>query len=212
MDIAKLIQLKPDEEVLMTVRQDFVPFVPRMVFFALWFVIPFFFLFPLFRQGAWGVGVFLLLVLSAVFFSLRSWFAWQRTIFVVTDRRLIDIDQHGFFDRSISELFFSGIDEVSFRRKGFFSTIFRYGLVLIKTTGSAADIEVRRVRNPSRLTDLVNDLREAVINEEPKDPKTRKVRKLVKGMSEDEIEELAEVSREKFRKRAVREFFEEDEE
>ncbi len=205
----KFGQLKPDEEILMEVHQDWVPYIPRLVVFAIWFVIPWFFLFPLFRRGWIGVAAFFVVVLLALFFWLRSWYAWQKTMFVVTNRRMVDIDQHGYFSRTVSEMFFSNIDDVSYRKKGVLQMIFGYGTVRLETSGSAADIEVSRVRQPSRLHDLINDLRGAEIEGEPKDPKERKLKKIASNLSEDEIAEVAQETRKRFRKRAVKEFFEE---
>lgn len=210
MDVAKLIQLKPKEELLMVVVQDWKPMIPKMILFAGWFIIPWFFLFPLFNIGWVGVGIFLLLVLSSLFFAARSWFAWQRTIFVVTDRRLVDIEQHGWFDRTISELFYSGIDDVTWRKKGLVATLLGYGTVLIRTAGSAADIEILRVRQPARLHDLINEIREAVIDEEPKDPRARKLNRVAHDLNEEEMEEFARKAKRKVRKKAMKQFFGDD--
>ncbi|MBU0531152.1 PH domain-containing protein [Patescibacteria group bacterium] len=210
MDVAKLIQLKPEEELLMAVVQDWKPFIPKMVIFAVWFIVPWFFLFPLFSLGWIGVGIFVLLVLSCLFFAGRSWFAWQRTIFVVTDRRLVDIEQRGLFDRTISELFYSHIDDVTWRKKGVVATLLGYGTVLIRTAGSAADIEVLRVRQPARLHDLINEIREAVIDDEPKNPKTRKLNRIAHDLNEEEIEVFERKAKSKVRKKAMNEFFGDD--
>lgn len=211
MDISKLIKLKAEEEILMITQQHPVPFVPRMVVFLALFVVPFFLMFPLFSLGEVGVLIFVVVLLLAVFLAARSWNAWQNTVFVVTDRRMIDIDQHGFFSRVISELFYSGVDDVTYYKKGISPTVFGYGTVLIQTSGSADDIEVRRVSNPARLADLINEIREAVMNEEPKDPKTRKLYKVAKGMDEGEVEEVVRDAEKKFRKRAFDNFFEGEE-
>jgi len=210
MDVAKLIQLKPKEELLMVVIQDWKPFLPKMVIFAVWFIVPWFFLFPLFRIGWIGVGIFILLVLSSLFFAFRSWFAWQRTVFVVTDRRLVDIEQHGLFDRTISELFYSGIDDVTWRKKGLVATMFGYGTVLIRTAGSAADIEVLKVRQPAKLHDLINEIREAVIDEEPRNPKTRKLNRIAHDLDEEEMEVFERKAKRKVRKKAMKQFFGDD--
>lgn len=196
----------------MTVRQDFVPFIPWTVVLVIWFVLPFFFMFPLFTLGEWGVLIFVVVLLACLFFAYRTWFSWQRTMFVVTDRRLVDIDQNGFFDRTISELFYSGIDDVSYRKKGLLATLFGYGQVLIRTTGSAADIEIRRVRKPAKLHDLINDLREAVLEGEPIDPKERELHKAAKNLSDEEVAAMTEETQKKFRKKALEEFFAADDE
>lgn len=154
------IQLKPHEEVLEVVRESIIPQIPRFSLLVLWFVLPFFFLFALFREGVMGVIIFLVVLLSAIFFLSRAVFRWSNTVLVVTDMRIVDIDQNGFFDRTVTEAVFKQIDEVNYRVKGFVPTIFRYGTVRIHMRGSAADIEFARMTRPARIHDLINDLRE----------------------------------------------------
>ena len=158
--IDKTIQLKPEEDVLEVVHEDIVPHLPRFFLLFLWVVIPFFFLFPLFREGWVGVLVFGGLVGSATFFFLRAYVKWTNTVLIVTDRRVIDVERKAFLDRVISEISYPRIDEVSYRVKGILPTLFRYGDIRIQMSGSAADIEFKHAARPSRVHDLINDLRE----------------------------------------------------
>lgn len=158
MEIEKLIELKPREEVLETVRETVYPKVWRMSLLLIWFLIPFFFLFPLFRIGAFGVVIFFLLVLSALFFLGREFTKWSRTVLVVTDKRVIDVDQKGYFDKVVTETSYKQIDEASYRVKGFFPTIFRYGVITLKLRGAAADIEFSNITKPARVHNIINDL------------------------------------------------------
>ena len=84
---------------------------------------------------------------------------WSRTVLVVTDMRVIDVDQKGFFDKVVTETSFKQIDEVSYRVKGLMPTIFSYGIITIKLSGSAADIEFVNIKKPARVHNLINDLK-----------------------------------------------------
>ena len=161
MDVTKLFQLKPEEEILEVVHETIVPSLPKFLGLLLWLVVPFFLLFPLFALGPFGVIIFILLVASAVLAIIKAFLVWSRTVFVITDRRIIDIDQKGFFDREVTEASFRKIDEVSYRVKGVVATIFRYGSVRLHMRGSSADIEFLHVSRPARVHDLINDLRNA---------------------------------------------------
>ncbi len=152
-------ELKPHEEILETVHQTLVPNTPRFALYVLWLVIPFFFLFPLFREGLGGVLVFLGLVISGGVMLLRRSMRWSGTVLVLTDKRIIDIDQRGFFDRIVTEVAYTQIDEASYRVKGFWATIFRYGSIRLDLNGSAADIQFDFVPRPARVHNLINDLR-----------------------------------------------------
>lgn len=158
--IDKAIQLKPEEDVLEVVHEDIVPHLPHFFLLFLWVVIPFFFLFPLFREGWVGVLIFAGLFASATYFFLRAYVKWSCTVMIVTDRRVIDVERKAFFDREISEISYPRIDEVSYRVKGLFPTLFRYGSIRLHVSGTAADIEFKNAARPSRIHDLINDLRE----------------------------------------------------
>lgn len=153
-------ELKPHEEILATVRQSLIPIFWKFLLFAFWLLIPFFFLFPLFREGVVGVIVFFGLVISGFALFLRQYLRWVGTTLIVTDKRVVDIDQRGFFDRIVTEASYSQIDEASYRVKGFWATVFRYGSIRLDLSGSAADIKFERVNRPARVHNLINDLRE----------------------------------------------------
>ena len=153
-------QLKPHEEILETVHESVIPHLPRFVLFVLLFALPFFFLFPLFQEGVVGVIVFFVLLLVTSVLLWRAFFRWKNTALVITDLRVVDLDQKGFFDRTVTESVYKQMDEVNYRVKGFFPTIFRYGTVRLHMNGSAADIEFKNIVRPARIHDLINDLRE----------------------------------------------------
>ncbi len=159
MKLLNLIQLRRDEEILEIVHESFVPHIPRFFLLGLWFLVPFFFLFPLFQMGTIGVVIFVVLLVSGTILFWRSYRRWAYTVFVITDQRIIDIDQKGFFDRVVTETTFYEIDEVSYRVKGVCATIFRYGFVRLQLAGSAADIEFDKIKRPARIHALINDLR-----------------------------------------------------
>ena len=153
-------ELKPHEDVLEIVRESIIPNLFRLSVYIIWVLVPFFFLFPLFRQGMVGIVIFFLLALSGVFMLTRRLKRWSGTMLVLTDKRIVDIDQRGFFDRTVTETPYSQIDEASYRVKGVCATLFRFGSVRLEVKGSAADIQFERIFHPARIHDLINDLRQ----------------------------------------------------
>ena len=105
---------------------------------------------------------------------------------IVTDRRLIDLDQRGLFDCVVTEAPFRQIDEVTYRVKGLLPTLCRYGDVRVQLAGSAADLAFCRIPAPQRLHDLINDLRRAP-DPEQQDPHEQTLRRLASEASPDEI-------------------------
>jgi len=162
MDAPKFLRLKAEEEVLEVLRASMAPHLMKFALLVVWLLLPFFFLFPLLREGTWGVVVVVVWILSGVLFLARAYLKWSRTLLVVTDRRVVDHEQKGFFHRVVTEARFDQIDEVSYFVKGISSTVFRYGTLHIQLEGSAADIEVTHIKRPARISDLLNDLRSEV--------------------------------------------------
>lgn len=159
MDAPNYIELKVHEQVLEVVHASLLPKLWMFAFATIWTVLPFFFLFPLWRQGSWGIVVFFVWVVWGLIVVSRLYLMWVRTVFLVTDMRVIDYDQQGFFNRVITQARFEQMDEVSVQVKGIVATLFHYGTLRLKLHGAAADIEVERVRHPEHLADLINDLR-----------------------------------------------------
>ena len=160
----KIIQLRPGEEIFTVVHEHFIPHFPKILLFFLWLVIPFFFLFPLWREGILGIIIFFALIGSASIYAFRFFFKWSHTVLIITDQRVIDIEQKSFFDRIVTEIPIHSIDEAAYRIKGFIPTIFTFGTVRLKTTGSSADIKFSRIHKPAKIQALINDLR--IVNKE----------------------------------------------
>ncbi len=162
MNAPKFLQLKAEEDVLEVLHASMAPYVLKFSLMVIWLLLPFFFLFPLLREGTWGVWLLILWVLSGMIMLGRAYLKWARTVLVITDRRVVDHDQKGFFDRVVTEARYDQIDEVSYQVKGIASTLFRYGTLRVQLNGSAADIEVHHIKKPAKISDKINDLRSEV--------------------------------------------------
>ncbi len=156
----RLIKLKPREEILEVVHESALPQIPKFTFFIILLSLPFFLMFPLFREGTIGVIIFFVLLVVAVFLIWRAFYVWSRTFLLVTDRRIVDFNQEGLYARTITEARHYQVDDVAYRIKGFWKTIFRLGELEIKLQGNAADIEFYYVKRPARIADLLHDLRD----------------------------------------------------
>lgn len=152
------IKLKEDEEFVLKVHHYFLVFVPHLLLSLLIFVLDFFLLYFLFRQGAWGVYVFLLVLLITLFYFFRILFFWYKNIFVITDKRLVDFDQQGFFNKKVSEIPFNKIRDVSFHRKGLWQTMCKYGDLHIHMKESDKPIKLYNIKDTEDLQELMNKL------------------------------------------------------
>ena len=202
-----LIQLRPGEQILDVVREDFVPTLPWWIFLFIWIALPFFFLVPLMRQGMIGLIFLAVMAGAGVIMTFRTHFSWQKTVLVVTDQRSVDISQHGFFDRTVNELEHKDLSEVTFRVKGLLSTTFRFGTVYLRAAGNAADIAVRRIHRPIDLHHLLNDLKKEAKNDSLAVGRVQKLKSLANHLSDDEVIRLAAAVEKRERDIASQQFF-----
>lgn len=153
-------QLRPGEELIRIVRRSFLAFLWPSVVAACFIIAPFFFLVPLFRWVPWGVIGFFVLVLLGVVLTLRVAVSASLTAFLLTNERIIDVDQRGFFDRTVSEARYDSLVDVRVRVKGMLQTLFRLGDVIVQTTGATTTVAVRGVRKPEKVQALIVELQE----------------------------------------------------
>lgn len=75
----------------------------------------------------------LILPLFVIAYWFYRWVGWYYTVYIVTDQRIVEVHQKGFFDRSITEWQHSKILHVNYRVKGFQAVIFNYGDITVRT-------------------------------------------------------------------------------
>lgn len=99
-----------------------------------------------------GAGFGLGLVLFLYHFLM-----WFYTYYIVTDQRIRQITQHGFFGKDVVELRLSKIQNMSYTVPGFTGEMFRFGTIVIQTM--VGDLVIKNVEHPD---EIYNKLQDAV--------------------------------------------------
>lgn len=159
MQISSLIKQKSYEKVEYVLRRHWVTFTPVLLLFVFLILVP-----PalsamtnnLFPGFLFQPNVYPAIILSgAVFYlSILLFFFAQFIDFyldewIITNDRILDIEQFGLFSRNISELDLFRIQDVTTDVKGFFGTIFKYGNLHVKTASQNTQIIFRKIPNPN---------------------------------------------------------------
>jgi hypothetical protein len=79
-------------------------------------------------------------------------------IFIVTNRRVVDIHQEQLFSRPIAELSLEDVEDVKSEVTGIFETIFNYGDVSVQTAGAHDYFNAENLRYPREITSIILDL------------------------------------------------------
>jgi hypothetical protein len=80
---------------------------------------------------------------------LPSWINWYYSMYIVTDRRLIQITQRGLFKKSFVDLGLSQIQSLNYEINGLQATLLGYGTILVQTY--VGDLVIHEVHHPAKL-------------------------------------------------------------
>jgi hypothetical protein len=159
MNVEKIITLKPQEKVLRVARNYWLVYLPSWAFGFFLILAAFFTMYFLFSKGKWGVAIFTVLNIIGAYHVLRTAVRWHWNAFIVTDMRVVDVDQRGFFERVVSEAPIDKIQDLSYSVRGVVGTLFNFGSVSLQTSGSTATVDLSHTRDPKELYHLIVETR-----------------------------------------------------
>ena len=84
-----------------------------------------------------------------------AWTNYYLDLWVVTDRRIIDIQQHGLWSRKISECRLDRVQDISTEVRGFLPTLLGFGDVRIQTAAEAERFIMKDVPHPYEIKDAI---------------------------------------------------------
>lgn len=166
MNLSHLIEQKTYEKVVYVLRRHWFTFLPKISLFIVVALVPvilYFLINNLFPglflgQTFFVIGVLLgsLYYLSILLFFYSQFIVFYLDMWVVTNDRIVDVEQLGLFSRTISELDLFRIQDVTTDVHGIFATLLKYGDVSVKTASSNVHIVFYKIPRP-------NEVREALI-------------------------------------------------
>ncbi|MFH1047269.1 MAG: PH domain-containing protein [Patescibacteria group bacterium] len=179
MNVNKVVTMKEGESVLLIVRRFSLTYSFHLLLSFVLICAPFFFMIPLFSLHGWGLAAFLTSVLVGLLYSARLYREWYWNSFVITTRRVIDIDQIGFFKRTVSEAPYERVQDVSFTIEGVLGTLFKYGTIVVQTAGTHVNLELIYVHQPQKIHHLITETASALQAESNGGVRSQKVAHLL---------------------------------
>ena len=130
-----------------------------IVLFAGFFFLPL--LFPELMEGEMR-SLFLFgeitFILAVWLYGFLVWIDYYFDIWIITDERIINIEQKGLFMRQISEADYTKIQDVTAQIEGFLPTVINYGDVYIQTAAEKERFVFRTISRPYQIEDLLMQL------------------------------------------------------
>ncbi len=96
--------------------------------------------------------------LIVMFFTFESFLIWYYNVYIVTDRRVIDIDFRGLWSKRVSEATLNKVEDVTFETHNFWQILFDYGDIMMQTAAEKTEFEFRAIPKPEMVHDKLTDL------------------------------------------------------
>jgi len=111
----------------------------------------------------WGVSsisitVLIIGLVFLTFFLLGRFFVYNNDLFIITNHRIINIDQSGFFTRRVSEAELENIQNVTYVIKGPIRSLLNFGDIEVSTAGNTPGLVFRNVENPHFVQERIVEL------------------------------------------------------
>ena len=154
-----MIPLREQEKVIRVVRRHWWQagrsFVAPVLALVLFFILRYnlkitFFGYP------WQVLAGLLVV--GALYGLAGFYRWQRDALVVTNQRLVRHEQRGLLNRVVTELLYSDISDIAFKKRGLGAALGNHGTLIIRTLGDRKML-MDRVQRPEEVVEIINSVR-----------------------------------------------------
>ena len=163
--IYRLPNKLPQEKVIKIVRRDVFILIRKVVLFLGLVILPltFYYLIIAPQESLMGSQVaYPLIVLGGSAYYLFVWLFfffsfidYYLDVWIITNERIIDIQQRGFFSRVISEHKLFRIQDVTSEVHGFFPTMLRFGDVHVQTAGAKQRFHFDEIPHPTKIRDII---------------------------------------------------------
>lgn len=170
-----MIQLLPGEELLTAERRHWLPIALESVSLLIAAILPLSLLvgaelmpvgavatvnehqsFVWFLYTVWLLGLWMIFAISITNYYLD--------VLLVTNRRVIDIEQLGLFSRDVAELHLENIVDLHVEVKGFIASFFNYGNLYLQTSSERPQFSMSNVQDPHRVQEIISKARLAIAN------------------------------------------------
>jgi hypothetical protein len=148
---------KRNEDIIMVLRRHWLTFIIKFmpIIAGIFFIaLVHFFVTEYMPEIILGEGKNLLLFFEsfmAMFLWLLAfifWIDYYFDVWIITDSRIIDIEQLGLFKRNVSELEYGKVQDVTTEIHGMLPTLLKYGFVYVQTAGKKTRFIFKQVPNP----------------------------------------------------------------
>lgn len=169
-----MISFRPNEKIIAVYRRHLAVLILEIapIFIFLLIIISGAFSLVIFSPDNWLVLTPLILF-SSIFFAHLFWIAlfimladFFLDVWVLTDQRIIAVEQKGLFSRTVSECALSKIQDTSVDTHGFLATILRFGNLTVRTASEHQDFIFKQMASPMIVSEEIARIAKKYANAE----------------------------------------------
>jgi len=158
---------KPDEQVLYAIRRHWVSYLPHLIFGgAVFTAFVVFLVFAIPRLADFsmiaieGATIFVsIILLSTLFVMLFGFVDHYLDLLIITNERLIDIKQYGFFKQETKEIHLLDIENVLAQVEGALGVYLKFGHLIIQTGQEENEhITIKSIPQASKVARAIMEL------------------------------------------------------
>ncbi len=158
-----MMELEPHEYVIYIARKHWFIFVLRLVVIGIagflpMILIPFFHLVPQLNNiEAYSLFAFFYLVYLSIIWMLLflAWTDYYLDIGVITNKRIMDIEQKGLFNREVSSMRYEMIQDITTEIEGVVPTMLDYGDLFVQTAATTREFYLTQIAYPGKVKEII---------------------------------------------------------
>lgn len=104
------------------------------------------------KESAAGVILITFLVI------IHKIYIWRKNALVITNQRIVFHLKSGLFSRTVTEILYKDIHDISFKQSGMGGLFYRYGKLIIKTP-LGGEMIFDKVSSPAKVVETINKVR-----------------------------------------------------
>ncbi len=164
----KEFELEPGEHVVLQVRKHWFLFLAELLPYAILAVVPFalpklllfapptapyaaFFAYDTALTRA-VLGIWLLVTWTSAWNAFTRYFL---NVWVLTNQRIVDIKQRGYFNREVSSLFLSRVQDVTTNVVGVLPSLLGLGDISVQSAGTVDEFHMNGIPRPEQMRDVI---------------------------------------------------------
>jgi uncharacterized membrane protein YdbT with pleckstrin-like domain len=158
-----MITLYPNEKILMVVHKHWIAFFSKILIVAILLLIPIILMALFFSTGAINDNAIPYIKFTAItylmiimLFSFLFWMDHYLDVWIITNQRIIDVEQHGLFRRETSEFAIDKVQDITMEVPNMVATFLKYGNLRIQTAGERS-FTIKDVPNIYEIKKVIMD-------------------------------------------------------